>query len=529
MTRVLSSFDMRSNRKPRTEYRVLRRGLTLMEVMFATMVVVVGLLGIASILPMAARDAEEATAHTHALSLGTGWADSFFARGLYRPNPNPSRGQLSWLWYRDYRGNSNITQSNAPGWENFIRQGYASDSQVQDRLRVNSSIWPFDSRSFSSNATDGTGESRRIWGHQPVCLDPYAMVSDSMTTRIANGQTALGGFRASVFPYFNDQYDPAIDPFISPSLDEDRPRMLRVGLASGQDTPTFNSVPYTRGRPCTKSLVASIFGSVDGMVVDDSEDLTAAERNSLPRSRYFAKDDGNGALLKALTDGTYTWLATVVPMEPLVSDVVPPGKGDQYVRRTGDDCLVSFVVLNRHSHEYVSTNWTDQNINNAVGNTEAQPTGERVTRVYPLSGNFVGGTGGRVRLVASSSVRDNLKVGDWLMLGRYYLFDLKDNPSDNPNRPYAYFRWYRVIGLSQETVHGPLGAQIVSGWQWPKDNQVVNTPVWSRDVVLEGPDFEFGPAPQVSSGPSYAPATPTQATLVSGVVTVIERQVKLKD
>jgi len=485
-----------------------RSAVTVLEVLFATMIVVVGLIGIASIIPVAARNAQEAASHTSALNLGLGWADSFFARGLHRPAPNRSQGQMSWLWYRDYK----VVQGTSTGWENMIRDGYAN---AADRIRVNGAFTALlESSSYSAFPnTQSADPTRRVWARIPVCIDPYTMTSESLRERIRlepGGMigTRVGSYRAAVFPYFNDRYDPVLDPFSAPSFSLDQPRMLRVGLAFGQQElplPYQQNITYQQGILANRAMVSNIFGSVDELQIDDSLDLdpAAVDRDSRPASRFFVKSSNNLAL-KSLTDGRFTWMATVVPLEPLFSEVNTPAKANQYARRPADSCLVSFLVLNRHSHEYV-TPLQDP----APGDFEKQPTGERLARVYPLSGNFQGGTGGRVRLIANDTVSSKISVGDWLMLGRYYM-------ADATGRPYPYFRWYRVIGTSGDADYGLLDMLRVPDSGFPAANDPpAATNVWAKDLVLEGPDFAFG-------------STPTLATIVSGVVTVVERQVKLQ-
>lgn len=53
--------------------QLARRGATILEVLFAIFVVIVGLLGIASLIPLAARNAVESNAHNNAQSLGPRW------------------------------------------------------------------------------------------------------------------------------------------------------------------------------------------------------------------------------------------------------------------------------------------------------------------------------------------------------------------------------------------------------------------------------------------------------------------------
>lgn len=481
-----------------------RLGVTVLEVLFATVVVVVGLIGIASVIPVAARNAQEATAHTNALNLGLAWSDGFIARGLHQPSPNATQADMSWIWYRDYSADPPNTPG--PSWEIFQRRGMQSISE-SERVAGSRNL-RFETPSFSI-APAGRGDgSRRIWGHMPICLDPFFLSAPSTVRRISDeiqniAPTRIGSYRCSVFPYFNDRYDPALDPFSSPTLTVDQPRMLRVGLANIPRSGPVLGTAFLGGKhPMLRSMISGIFASTDELTVDDSvdESLSAVDRNSRPSRRMFSMTGTNA--LKSLADGRYTWMATVVPFEPQVSDIDSSSdslRPFKFTAQPSESALISYVVLNRHSHEYVVGGITP-----IPGDTESQPTGERITRVYPLSGNFQGGTGGRVRLIANNSVSSKVNVGDWLMLGRYFIVD-------SDGRPYPFFRWYRVIGASAESEYGPL--QLLAPTTSPNDP--LTQEVWARDVVLEGPDFAFGP-------------TPTFATLVSGVVTVIERQVHLE-
>jgi hypothetical protein len=115
------------------------------------------------------------------------------------------------------------------------------------------------------------------------------------------------------------------------------------------------------------------------------------------------------------------------------------------------------------------------------GGPENKPQGERLLAVTS-STDFIGGSGGRVVLSASTEVSDKIRIGDWLMLARHQ--DATVNRS-------AVVRWFRVIGMDAEPT--------------------LTTTTWSRNVILDGPDWDF------------SAANPTQATLVPNVVTVLER------
>lgn len=395
-----------------------RSAVTVLEVLFATVVVVVGLIGIASVIPIAARNAQEATAHTNALNLGLAWTDSFIARGLHRPYKATASPDFYWVWKRDLGSD--------PRW--------AICKATE----------------FSSTPTDGRLGSIGhpiLWDRLSFCIDPNLPFTS----------VSVGALRPTVFPYFDDYYNPATN-----TIDSNQPlqpRMLRVSLANYQSGAV----------PISPELVKGIFRSVDDIANDDYVDAAAdpnldgPTRDSLPVRRIFARTGGlQNLALRAATNGQYTWMATVSPVSSSSSIF--------------ESALVSFVVLSRHEHQ--------------LPNLSAAPPsarGERQVSVTPMSGPFTGGTGGRVVLSAHTDISDQVQVGDWVMLG-----SMIPSPIDVPR--YPVFRWFRVIGSSAEpTIVGNI---------------------WSREVVLEGPDFP------VSNN--------TIGVLMGGVVTVVERQVHLR-
>ena len=85
------------------------------------------------------------------------------------------------------------------------------------------------------------------------------------------------------------------------------------------------------------------------------------------------------------------------------------------------------------------------------GSVENKPNGERLVWVYPLTGDFIGGNGGRVRLISNAAVKDSLSIGDWIMLGKHYAVD-----PGNPLNRFAYFRWHRIVAVDTESQQGRL-------------------------------------------------------------------------
>lgn len=398
-----------------------RAGTTLLEVMFAIFVVVVGLLGIASILPLAARNASDSNAHNNAQALGQRWFQNFSAFRLNEPNAfTASRNGYDWVWFN----------------------GTAPRPYV---------------KTYS-----GVGPTTSVWANQSICIDPIFFTEPDV--RPFNGG-GVAAYQTAVFPYYADNYNPITDALNSPPpppLAQPQPRMLRVTL--GQ--PNLMSGQLN---PVSRKLVEDVFVSPDDIAASaDETDKT------LPAFRLWAS--ANSGITKGLVSGQYSWLATLAPVEPVANLTLAS---------LPRDYLLSLVVMNRRDRQFIDPLQIER------------PLGERLVDVISLSGNFQNGTGGRIRISAhgASSASDRVHVGDWIMLGTHRFID----PFDN-SRSFAKFRWYRIIGLSQDSQR--VGDE---------DNFV-----WSRDLVLEGPDFEFVPGRLV------------QGTLMSGVVTVVERNISIK-
>jgi hypothetical protein len=461
---------MKSQTMRRTAFKpnlAPRSGATILEVMFAIFVVIIGLMGIASILPLAARNASDSNAHNNAQALGQRWFQSFFAFRFNEHNAL-TRSQLgyNWQWYRDY--------GNTPGFELF-EKSYVAGSAAATRI----GIAPGTNESSTNSQNPAANRIDRVWGHQAVCIDPVFFTEPEVRGFTSSNTTGRNGaYRLSVFPYFDDGYNPLTDPF-APSMPwPDQPRMIRATLGFG-----INS-------QVSRKIVEDIFISPDDIAsFADEKDRT------IPATRVF-----DSSLSKALANGQYSWMATLSPQEPVG---ITPGTATS----VASNYLISVVVMNRRDREFVAPGPLPP-----PGNEEDKPAGERLLWVVPLSGSFTGGNGGRVRLVGNAATSNVLRIGDWIMLGKHYMID-----TSAPVRRYAFFRWYRIIAVDQETRKGLLSDVVPAGDPF---GNAASQPVWSRDVVLEGPDFDM-------SSPVNGFTTPVTGTLVNGVVTVVERNVNI--
>ncbi|MGN6136018.1 MAG: type IV pilus modification PilV family protein [Aureliella sp.] len=468
-----------------------RSGMTILEVLFAIGIVVIGLLGIASLLPLAGHQASEAARAAEAQALAQDWYSELFTRQIHRSD--------SWIFYQDISGTvGGVTFT--PGYTNY---------------NANINAIKF--------GTPPTGMTR-VTNKQAVCIDPMFFAEADMQS--ATGSTPLAfvqpapatnrWYRPSVFPYYQDRYNPTIDPAYVPSTSVawgDQPRMVRVTFSNGASSPA----------PAAAKYVEQVFASQDelSMTVDQKDRSAAPVRTP---TLYAALPTSGTAwpIARAASRTDYSWLATLSPNETLDNRPVDYG-------------TLSLVVMYKRDRLFFNPkdSATVPALRAGDPTPESKPLGERVAWVVPISGDFSGGTGGRVRLLASDGVPDTLHIGNWVMLSKYV--------SASGGAAHPVFRWYRVVScdaprlapFTDPSADFLQGANQVPAKNFPstagKDPYGLVPPssdqVWSRDVVLDGPDWDFG---------LYYPpgtttfTTPTTATLLQGAVAVIERVVEIK-
>jgi len=449
----------RSRRRPGS----LRRGITVIEVLFAMGIALMGLAGIASLLLLGGRQAGDSSRAAEGQALAQDWYGEFTAREL-----NDSR---KWIWWDD------------------------AGSILQ---------W-FDKQLASSVPSKGsTTLFRRELGRESVCLDPTFFSGRDLNNTLAMNNW----YRPSVFPYYQDRYNPTVDPSTPMSAGlqwQDQPRMLRVTWAG--PTSTRTSPVATSAR-----VLEQVFFSQDDLsVVTEESDKSVAPARGI--SFYGAPSGSRLPLGRYAAESQYSWLATMSPTEPRNHATDPT---DLY--------LLSLVVMKQRDRLYLPPTPAARGPGTA-STPSNNPQGERLTWVYPISGNFVGGTGGRVRLISSDGADSKVHVGDWIMLAKYYAFE--EVPGSPNYRPNSVFRWFRVVAVEDEETFGTLSDM------GPSSDPYGLTPpndVWAQDVVLEGPDWNFG-SPlkfQDMSGTTVSLETPTTGTLIKGITGVFERVVNIR-
>ena len=456
----------------------VRAAITVIEVLFAMLVAVVGLLGIASVLPLAARNAKESSGYNFVHTAGSSWYQEFATRGM-----------------NDYGGWRALRDFDVAG----AVHGFAPMQHDPTASFAGPAPISFDAPGFapfSATPTHSTVTSaavNRVWVNQSICIDPYfytdPIVAQDITAAIGGGLPFAANreaYRPAVFPYYQDGHNPVTDPFAPANPWPDQPRMLRVTL----DAPMSGLPP--RLRQVNREFAQMIFTSND-----DFSAFVDEKQNEIPAVRLFTSTGTTvPSFAKAISDRKYSWIATLSPRDTTSLTAVQK------------DYTLSLAIFNGRDLSWVNSSDV------APGSVENKPSGERLTWVVPLSGAFIGGNGGRVRLISTGSSDDRLTIGDWIMLGRHEWL-----PAAPLNRA-SVFGWYRIVAMDAESRRGPLN---VVNAPMPGDpyDAAGAADVWARDVVLEGPDWQF------ASGSIAVNFGPTTGTLMKNVITVIDRSTNI--
>jgi Tfp pilus assembly protein PilV len=237
----------------------LRAGLSILEVLFAIGIVLVGLLGIASIIPLAARQASDSYLITNAGLLAENGYRQLLARRAHQPRP----GQ-PWLV------SSGADPVGVTGW--LVSPNVATlEGQAQ----------------ASSPGSIGFG----------FCLDPLYVAAN----RDRPSEMPSGAYAPIRFPAYPDNYNP-LSPPSSPANDwPPQPRMLRTSYPN----------PNAPVLPMTYQQAQLNFG-----FADDFSNPTDSNDSTLNRIRgFFTNTQTVPIPTKAAARQELSWFATISPYE----------------------------------------------------------------------------------------------------------------------------------------------------------------------------------------------------------------------
>ncbi|MGE0535093.1 MAG: hypothetical protein AB7O68_08970 [Pirellulales bacterium] len=491
--------------------RLLRTGISLLEVLIAMFILSVGLLGLAALLPVGQADIVDAAKSERSSAAGRLAMRDVRARGMLCVD--------NWMNHQD-GADDPFPPTYADGSGNYIpgapqQLWYDLDFTGDPNVQGPQLPTPLD----LGNA---------------VCIDPLFITRNALVA-FQNGMSLQQPWPGRAFPYFlMDASDVDMSVFASAPLPP--PRMSRVNLrawrwAAAQIAP---AVP-----PMTYPMAERIFMIQDDRLFDQPGDATIRSQPVYGTAR------------RQESAGDYTWMATIVPLPG--SDTPYTALNPIYSRRR---CEVSIAVFYKRDLILPSTlgSWT-------VADRVGAPPTERVVLADMLSGG-IGWGGGDVRLrlpgptAAAGTPVDRsdmprVRPNTWILLAGWTLEGASGSPPPvgasitfasacmssqatisgftppgtysppiplNPpltaplNRR-AEFKWYRVVSAGEPTL---FSAGAASEWQ--------------VDVTLTGPDwnpFPTGPAtPQFVDVDGAGPPT-SYAILLENCIGVYTRTLEV--
>lgn len=227
-----------------------RLGVTLIEVIFSMGVILIGLLGLLSILPLAGHRSQDAISLNVGVALGDSVAEEVVARGLI----------------------------------------------------MDSSLTALDYTTIRRDLSTGGGTTASVI--PPFCIDP--MLAAAAPPALVNTS-----YDSSVFPFYNASHDPLLDPSVASSTTTNgfanQPRMLRVGISS------FTRLSSDTLQQIAQRLEAAraIVESVDDLPGLRPQDRSLPVSISGVRATGDASGSSFG---KSLASGEFSWIITVDPL-----------------------------------------------------------------------------------------------------------------------------------------------------------------------------------------------------------------------
>lgn len=444
-------------------------GLTVVEVLFAMVIILVGLIGIAAMIPFAGRQAEESVKTTQALAAGESALAQFNSSSVLRP-----RNDAPWFYISEQVTNG--LPSSIPAVTSSLTQFYLNE---------------YNSRLLPPYTAPTTPLAQAVLQNQVIgmgfCIDP-------LFWGYQTSAAGSGYFAKTRFPYYADFQPTSYDPLAAsggPTFFT--PRLRRVSL---YDPSSSMALPRWLRLPA--SIQLATVGGGDLIQAKPDED-----RSSAPLRGEYA--DSAGALIQSPTSGSsVSWLATLTPVDetPVIHRDLLTGSTTSMVFAPESFNLAVVVFSKRDVR--------DLNLDPVSGipATRELPESERV--------GFFNGLGGAplpswnagsfdITIEADSKFDPKIKIGDWLMLSRTTAVQVVQQvPFATALAFRQRHKWYRVIGVSGDATF-PREVRVAGEpWYWTKREQ---------EILM-------------SPGASL-PWPTTAVTLLKNVIQVHERTVNL--
>jgi type II secretory pathway pseudopilin PulG len=454
-----------------------RSGLTMLEVIFAMVVILVGLVSVAFLIPLAGREAEDSQQITQGLAAGESALALFNTANIAQPTL-----ESPWCLVDDV----GVVEHTVTG--------------MRDAYNAAARTFP-----VPPNATQAAVAQNEAIGIG-FCVDPLFWGFQNR----AGNNVPLPFFRTR-FPFLFDNANPVL--MIADGQNIPRaPRLLRGSLSDPQ-----LSTPGSWLRQPAAVRLATMYG---GDLVQPG-----TERNKALgplRSVYVGAD---GSIISAPSAAQQaSWMATVTPSEnsPIitldrVASIYQPNviaNQPLDIPRLYDVALVVFSkrdVRELAAAAVISAGNIQQQTPATVLNI---PAGERVVKVTDISTDALNSGTFNITVNGYAAMDSKIKAGDWLMMSRFAMRDLLPRPANNANVTQVsrqVHRWYRVVAVTGDSY--PLTLRVAGKpWDWTEGE--------INDFLEKGQTIPTVPPP--------VGGYETQAVILKDVVQVYERQLELR-
>lgn len=440
-----------------------RAGLTMLEVIFAMMVILIGMVAVGLLIPLAGRQAADSYQITQGLAAGESALRMLEENRGFQPSP-----ERPWC----------VVDSGVPLSMASLDEYYNS---LATELAGSPTVANLEAAALVQNTAIGDGFciDPLFWGAQPPSYAP-----------------PTPEWVREVFPFWQSDVDPAT---ATPCLAV--PRLRRVSFLNG------NGVMATKTwlPQASAARLASMFGG-------DLVPSTSATNRALPPTKGFYAS-GTGSLMTSPSSSQNpTWMITMTPAD--TTPVIPTGLVNNVDANTWTVSPVfkpklydvSVVIFSKRDPGEITTSSFRADWQNNLPRSERPMT---VTFISPEAINS-GSFEIELNCPPSFDTTYRLKVGTWLMMSRMSYRDLIPRHSSSTPFLRQVHRWYRVVAV-EGTGSPPVRVRVIGKPWGPTEGEV-------EDFRIHGRPYQLFPA----SGSSIV-----HAAVLQDVVQVYEQQIAI--
>ena len=455
-------------------------GLTVVEVLFAMLVILVGLVGVAAMVPFAIRQAADSYNMTHGLAAGENALGVMKSQSIVQP-----RLDAPWQFIDD-----EWSTSDSAGWIAGSWNDYYQGNEYKKRILALGLSAPYDTPAnrnaiaFVQNQMLGTS----------FCIDPLFW---GYQERVRIGMGARGNYRRTRFPFYREGMPNSFDPFDT-TTGFDTPRMRRVTLVDPLG-------PNAAGNSGWLRLPASLqLSAVSGGDIVPAQ--PEVDKASAPlRGEYV---DGAGALLQSPSNaGSVSWMATLTPSESTA--IIRPGDLDVSMMPAG----YPPIEIIPESYDLSVVVFGKRDVREKLDpSTLIVPESERLGLFSATDVEYLSSGTFDIDINSGSNVDPKIRMGDWLMLSRYVFSDVYNPSNYKSGAIRERHKWYRVLSVGSDDTF-PKSVRL-SGQPWDFTEQELSAARTARLLNNTLPILPTMPK--------------TSVTLLKNVIQVYQRTVYLQ-